>query len=129
MRCFYYYDSYRCLVLVNRQLTKSSFCKRAGALSGYAEDLFSRIYDSIFSEADDVYENFEEYYSVEYDSFEDYLRMKYSLSTAAMKSLMSDFSASEKRIYDVDVLSYGDSAVYEFWSADNMIERIASLLI
>lgn len=128
MRCIYYYDSYRCIILVNKQLTKQSFCEKAGALSGYAQDLFSRIYDSIFAESENIYTAYVKYYAVEYDSFEDYLRNKYMLLESQLDSLVVDFKSAMYDIYDVDLLSYGDSAVFEFWTSDYMIERIVVLL-
>ena len=65
---------------------------------------------------------------MEYDSFEDYLRNKYMLLESQLDSLVVDFKSAMYDIYDVDLLSYGDSAVFEFWTSDYMIERIVGLL-
>lgn len=42
------YDYCRYIMVVNRNLTKDYFLDKAGIRGGYAKDMFSRIYDSIF---------------------------------------------------------------------------------
>lgn len=48
------YDFCRYIMVVNRNLTKDYFLDKAGIRGGYAKDMFSRIYDSIFSESEDL---------------------------------------------------------------------------
>ncbi len=65
----YSYDSYKSLIVVNRNISKDYFLSRAGALHGYAKDMFSRIYDSIFSEAECVDDILNKYYYEEYEKW------------------------------------------------------------
>lgn len=129
MKCIYYYDAYKCLILANSSLNKDVFCKKAGANTGYAKDIFSRIYDSIFSEAEDVIECFNNYYVVEYNTFEDYLLNKYSIANDKVHEIIDTLHSHPLKLYDVDTLFYGDSAIYDFWSSDNMINRILDLIV
>jgi hypothetical protein len=47
----YNYDLYESLIVVDRRLTKKVFLQKAGIMSGkYAENMFSRLYDWLFSE-------------------------------------------------------------------------------
>lgn len=107
----YNYDYDKSLIVVDRRLTKEIFLQNAGIKQGkYAEDMFSRMYDWIFSEASYLEDVFEKYYKPEYDNFRDFLYKKYTLSNDAINELMSIKSQSENyTIIDVDELSSGDS--------------------
>ena len=126
----YAYDSYKSLIVVNRNLTKEYFLNKAGAESGYAKDMFSRIYDSIFAEAEAIDVVFDKYYKEEYGDIETYLYHKYCIETNDIKEIL-DFKNSniDYVIYDFAELDYGDSNTVVFAFSDDMYERITDMLL
>jgi hypothetical protein len=107
----YNYDLYKSLFVVDRRLTKDIFLQNAGIKRGkYAENMFSRMYDWIFSETTYLEDVFEKYYKPEYVDFRDFLYKKYTLSHETIDSLFAIKSKNENyTIIDVDELSSGDS--------------------
>ena len=106
----YSYDSYKSLIVVDRRLTKEVFLQNAGIKQGgYAEDMFSRMYDWIFLEATYLEDVFEKYYKPEYDDFRDFLYKKYILPNNVIEQMMSVRLENENyTIIDVDELSNND---------------------
>jgi len=106
----YNYDMYKSLIVVDRRLTKEIFLRNAGIQSGkYAEDMFSRMYDWIFSEATYLEDVFEKYYKPEYTDLRDFLYKKYTLSYKVIDEMFAIKAENENyTIIDVDELSSGD---------------------
>ena len=126
----YSYDSYKSLIVVNRNLSKDYFLSRAGALHGYAKDMFSRIYDSIISEAERVEDILKEFYSDEYEKIEDFLYFKYCINREDVDKIMQLVNSNENYIlYDFDELNYGDSGAVIFAFSLDMYERIINILL
>lgn len=126
----YSYDSYKSLIVVNRNLSKDYFLSRAGALHGYAKDMFSRIYDSIISEAERVEDILKEFYSDEYEKIEDFLYFKYCINREDVDKIMQLVNSNENYIlYDFDELNYGDSGAVMFAFSSDMYERIINILL
>ncbi len=126
----YSYDSYKSLIVVNRNLSKDYFLSRAGALHGYAKDMFSRIYDSIISEAERVEDILKEFYSDEYEKIEDFLYFKYCINREDVDKIMQLVNSNENYIlYDFDELNYGDSGAVIFAFSSDMYERIINILL
>ena len=126
----YAYDSYKSLIVINKNLTKEFFLNKAGAESGYAKDIFSRIYDSIFTEAEIVDVVFLEYYKEEYNDIETYLYCKYCIDMDDVKEIMElKNSNTDYVIYDFAELNYGNSNIVEFAFSDDMYERITDMLL
>jgi len=126
----YSYDSYKSLIVVNRNISKDYFLSRAGALHGYAKDMFSRIYDSIFSEAECVDDILNKYYYEEYEKMEDFLYSKYCINREDVNKIMQLVNSNEDYIlYDFDELNYGDSSAVTFAFSTDMYERIINILL
>jgi hypothetical protein len=91
---------YKSLIVIDRRLTKEMFLKNAGIKQGrYAEDMFSRMYDWIFSEARNLDDVFEKYYKPEYEDFRDFLYKKYTLSINIIDKLLAVKSENENLYY------------------------------
>jgi hypothetical protein len=133
----YNYDLYKSLIVVDRRLTKELFMQRAGIKQGkYAEDMFSRMYDWIFSEAIYLEDVFERYYKPEYRDFRDLLYKKYIIPNETLDTIMSEKSANENyTIIDFDELSSGDDGfiglVFDNGMDEpyNMYDKIIKLLL
>lgn len=133
----YNYDLYKSLIVVDRCLTKELFMQGAGIKQGkYAEDMFSRMYDWIFSEAIYLEDVFERYYKPEYRDFRDFLYKKYIIPNETFDTIMSEKSANENyTIIDFDELSSGDDGfiglVFDNGMDEpyNMYDKIIKLLL
>ena len=126
----YSYDSYKSLIVVNRNISKDYFLSRAGALHGYAKDMFSRIYDSIFSEAECVDDILNKYYYEEYEKMEDFLYSKYCINREDVNKIMHlVYSIEDYILYDFEELNYGDSSAVTFAFSTDMYERINNILL
>ncbi|MEC4086234.1 hypothetical protein [Myroides odoratimimus] len=123
------YDFYKSFWILNPNLTKEYFLIKVGARDGYAKNMFSRIYDCIFSELIDVEEEYEKYYSFEYESFAYYLYKKYNLKVEDIEELIHQINTFPNcRIYRKDDHSYGDYKVPQFITSEIMYDRIIKIL-
>jgi len=133
----YNYDLYRSLIVVDRRLTKDFFMQKAGIKQGkYAEDMFSRMYDWIFSEATYLEDVFEKYYKPEYRDFRDFLYKKYIIPDETLNEIMKEKNSNENyTIIDFDELSSGDNGfiglVFDNGMDEpyNMYDKIIKLLL
>lgn len=127
----YNYDSYRMLILVNQRLTKQIFLHKINVKKGSAaEELFSRMYDWLFSEAKFIEHDFEKYYKVEYNNFEDFLLKRYCVDKEIIKEFMSMKAINKDYILiDVDVLSYGDTGFMDLVFSEENENKFINLLL
>ena len=106
----YTYDCFRYIMVVNRNLTKDFFLDKAGIRGGYAKDMFSRIYDSIFSESEDLVDSYEKYYSQEFDSLELMLEKKYNVPKENVDMFIQDLRENaDYTLIGFDSFSYGEN--------------------
>lgn len=126
----YNYKPYESLITVDRGLTKEEFLHRSGTKSGYAKKLFEIIYDAIFSEAEDLRESFEKYYSVEYDSFLDYLRREFCLPRAEIEDINKVLSKGGENVTVIrwPQLNYGENGISDFIFSDELYEDFSTIL-
>jgi len=75
----YNYDEFgQLFVMIDKNINKDIFLEKVKVKSGtFADDLFSRVYDSLFSELINLEEEFEKYYSIEYESIKHFLYHKF----------------------------------------------------
>ncbi len=127
----YSYSSYRSLLVVNKRLTKNMFIEKAGVQKGkYAADMFSRMYDWIFSEANNVEEDYNLYYKVEYLSFKDFIRKKYCISNDSLKKILTLKEENENyTIIAFDELSTGYGEFIDFVFSDELHDRFINFLL
>lgn len=125
------YDSYMSILLINKNLTKEIFIEKAGASSGYAYNMFSRIYDSIESELINLDFEYDKYYSFEYNSLESFLYRKYNLNEDDIIMLMEERKKYPDCIlYRKDELSYGGNGqLTTFAFSEDMYDRIMNILL
>lgn len=125
----YYYDMYKCILLVNKNINKEWFLEKAGTKNGYARDMFSRLFDSIFAESMDVIKIYRKYYRQEFDSWEDMLYYKYCIPKDMIKFFHDALKENHNlTIIDFDTLSYGE-IVDDFLFSDKLRDRIQKLII
>ena len=126
----YAYDQYKSLIIVNKNISKDYFLNQSGASHGYALDMFSRIYECIFSEAESLEDIFERYYIQEYQDIKSILYHKYCINRDDVKMIMElKNSNPDYVIYDFDELNYGDSGSITFAFSEEICERITNLLL
>lgn len=123
----YTYDSYHYLLRVHKG-EKDDFLAQAGVKNGYAKEMFSSIYDAIFSEAKDVVEMYQDYYANEYRDFEHFLSMHYSIPSIIVKKLAKVEKEQDFRLIEFDALSYGGSAISDLVMSDDFIVRMYNWL-
>lgn len=123
------YDFYKSIWLINNSLTKEVFLEIVGAKDGYAKNMFSRIYDSVFSERIDMEREYNKYYSFEYESFEKYLYKKYNLEPDDIERLIEEKKKYPHcNIYRKDDHSYGDYQIPQLVTSEVMRDRINNIL-
>lgn len=123
------YDFYESLLLINSNLTKDIFLEKAGAQDRYSKDMFSRMFDSIFSELISVEEEYSKYYSFEYKSFEQFLYKKYNLDVEEIEKIMKLKKELPNCIlYRKEEFSYGEYGIMQFAFSDTMYERVCDIL-
>jgi hypothetical protein len=116
--------------VINKNITKEYFLMRAGAISGLAVELFTRIYDAIFYEAVDLDEIYAQYYSIEYDSLRTFLYHKFCIDNDIIDELMEvKNSNTDNAIIMIDELSYGKSDIITFAFSESMYDRTTNILL
>lgn len=123
------YDFYKSILVINGELTKEEFIKECGASSGYAKQVFERIYESIYSELVDLKNEYELYYNMEYYSFEQFLYRKLNISPQDIEKLI-EFSESKDylKIFKYRDYSSGDYGLGSFIYSEPMYDRIMALI-
>jgi hypothetical protein len=124
------YDFYKSILLVDSRLNKEIFLEYAAARSGYALEMFSRMYDSITSELINLEKQFCDYYAFEYITLERFLYIKYNIEEADIEKIMQEKQAnSHCVVYKRKDYAYGDYGLDDFAFSDPMYERIRDILL
>lgn len=117
------YDYYHYLMTVHCG-SKSDFLNKAGVQKGFAKQFFGDLYDSVFAESTDVGNIYERYYSKEYKSLKDFISMHYSLPEKTSKHFVDSIKNGEYRLLDFSSIDYGNSSFENFFTSDEMMERM-----
>ena len=124
-----HYDFYKGFWLINPKITLDFFLEKTGAEKGYALEMFTRMYNCIFSELINIEDEYLKYYSFEYETFETYLYKKYNLEIKQIKKIVRKKNKfSHCNIYKKDDYSYGDSSIPQFITSETMHKRINKIL-
>lgn len=124
------YSYSKSLLLINPNLTKEIFLRKVGAQSGYARQMFSRMYENIFSELISVDREYEKYYSFEYASLAKFLWKKYNIDSEDLEELISIRKDNPDCIlYRKDDYSYGDYGIGQFTFSETLYKRITDILL
>ena len=127
----YAYESYKSLIIINKRLTKDLFIKNADFEKGkYAANMFSRMYDWIFSEATFVEDDYEKYYKVEYKSLEEFIMKKYCINRKYLdKMMLLKKENNDYVIIDFDEISTGYSNFIDLVFSDELYDRFINFLL
>jgi len=124
------YDFFESIILIDSTLTKEKFLEFTGATSGYALDMFSRIFDSITSELIDLEKQFKEYYAFEYITMERFLFRKFNLESEDIDKIMREKKINPHCIiYKKRDYAYGNAGLDQFAFSEPMYERIFKILL
>lgn len=125
------YDWSTAFILINRKITKEGFIEKTGVKHGYSFQMFSRMFDAIFSELIDLEQEFDKYYAVEYDSIGHMLYKKYNLTTENIEHILKAKNDNPSCILyrTNDGFSFGDYGIIQFAFSDPMYDRITDLLL
>lgn len=108
--------------------TRNEFLNRAGTPKNFSRKMFGEIYDSIFTEATDVEQQYREYYGKEYADFTKFLSMNYSLPAEEVRKYAETLSSGKYRLLDFSTLDYGNASLENFFMSDEMFERMYNWL-
>lgn len=126
----YNYDYYKHLMIVNKHVTLQRFLEKSGAKTGFALSMFTHLYNSIFSEAHNLTDDFERYYKIEYESILHFICRKYSIPKDIAKELEEELMSNENYILiDYDSLSYGMNDNDSFLFGERLFDRVAQILM
>lgn len=124
---FYQYDTFSYLMPV-RNVTREDFLTSAGVKGNYAAVMFGGLYDAIFTEAEDVEDLYNKYYSNEYLDLRQFITMHYCVPMPTTEALVSVLQTEGNRIIDFSSIDYGDDSVDQFVISDEMFDRFYALI-
>lgn len=128
----YNYDDFGLFfIVIDKNINKEIFLSKVGVKKNtYAEDLFSRMYDAIFSELINLEEEFDKYYSIEYESIQHFLYHKFSIPPNVIKDFFN--LKSEKDSYTIfykkNFYSYGDYGIVRY-AFETLYDKITNILL
>lgn len=125
----YSYDFYKFLMIVNKNVTLQRFLERTGAKNGFAQEMFTHLYNSIFSESHNVTEEFEQYYQIEYEELDCFLHRRYSIPKEKVIEIVAELQSNPNNILiDYDSLSYGMNDNESFLFGEKLSDRVLQIL-
>lgn len=126
----YDYDFYESLLIVDSRLTKEKFLKRAGIISGYAEILFSKIYDALFSESEDLIQSFNKYYVDEFDDFYSYLKREFAIDDESFQQMYELLNVNPNlKVIRWSQLSFGENSMPDMIFGEEMGDKFKEILL
>lgn len=126
----YQYDSYKSILLVNKNLTLEKFFNEVGIENtSYAKDMFYRMYQAIFAETKNIEELYEKYYKQEYLSLNEFLYKKYCIDNDIIEDILKKKESNPNFILlDSDNFAYGDYGIFDYAFSEDMDNRIINIL-
>lgn len=125
----YGYDMYCYLIFAHKDLTEDYFLQKAGAVDGYAKELFMRIYKSLMAESEDVSHLYETFYKTEYSSLSEFIEKYYCLDIRYIDEIMAYLGNNPQlKLYDYKSLSVGEN-FDDFIYSETFYERFQQLLL
>ena len=124
------YDDFELMYVMHKEMNKEQFLSASGAAKGYANDMFSRMYDALTTESVDLADEYETYYQLEYENFFSFLYRKYNLTGKQVESTQEILSGDpDLRLYKKLEYCYDGSELRRFMSEEPMEDRITKILI
>jgi hypothetical protein len=125
------YDDNKSVYVIHKKLSRELFLKKIGVTSdSYAEEMFSRLYDCIYSELVDLQREYEEYYKMEYSDLYHFLYHKHNLSddqVSILEKLLKQ--TSDYKVFRKEDFTYGDYGIEQFGFSETMGDRITNILL
>jgi len=118
-------------IVIDKTINKEIFLSRIGVKKNtYAEDMFSRMYDGIFSELINLEEEYETYYQIEYKSLEHFLFHKFCVPDDVIKDFLKLKSENEDYtiFYKKNIYSYGDYGIIRY-AFETLYDKITNILL
>lgn len=129
----YNYDDFgQFFIIIDKNINKEIFLENVKVTpDSLAEDVFTRIYDSIFSELINLEEEFEKYYNVEYKNIQHFLYQKFCLPIEVVDDFFSLKSQRESYclFYKHEKDSYGDYSITRYAFSEEMYDKVTSILL
>lgn len=118
------------LKVVNKDLTLEKFLANAGINGGFGENMFSKIYNSVMAEAENMEDLYERYYKPEYESFRGFIGAKFAVPNEALEALMNGLNENENyTLIRYDSVNYGVNDVDEFIYGEDYGEKFTKLFL
>lgn len=123
------YNPFNSLIIVRSGLDLTTFLKSAGAQRGYAVRFFTKIYNCIFKESEDLKRSYERYYCCEFESFKDYIQQEFKLEDETIDEIFEALDSDKSlTLLRWDRYSYGESSLPDLIFDDGNIEPFTKLL-
>jgi hypothetical protein len=83
-------------VIMNRGCSKSDFLLAAQVIPGsFAEELVERIFECLVTQAIDIGDEYQKYYSQEYSSIEEFLYWKYNVDQKTLEEIIDNLQPGD----------------------------------
>lgn len=128
----YHYSNGFCehLKVVHKELTLEKFLSNAGLGHGFGATLFTRLYNSVMSEAENMEDLYERFYKQEYDCFSAFIGSKFALPNESLDLLMNGMNESDNyTLIYYDTLHYGMTDVDELIYGEDYEEKFNKLFL
>lgn len=129
----YNYDEFgHFFIILDKNINKDIFLSKINVKKNtYSENLFIRMYDSIFSELINIEEEFEKYYKLEYNSLKEFLFKKFCVPKDVIEKMYS--IKAERESYCINFkknyYSYGDYGMVQFTFSEKMYNKVMNILL
>lgn len=118
------------LKVVHKELALEKFLANAGINGGFGGNMFSKIYNSVMAEAENMENLYEHYYKPEYDNFREFIGAKFAVPNEALEALMNGLEENENyTLIRYDSLNYGVNDVDEFIYGEEYGEKFTKLFL
>lgn len=118
------------LKVVHKDLTLENFLYNARVVDGFGAELFTRLYNSVMSEAENMEVLYELFYKKEYDCFSTFIGSKFAIPKKSLNLLMNGMSESDNyTLIYYDSLHYGMTDVDELLYGEDYEEKFTKLFL
>lgn len=118
------------ILLMSKRRNKEKFIELAGIEpESYLSTVFSRVFDSLTSEASSLQDDYNLYYSDEYENFEQFLVKKENLNVEKANEFIKKLNENTHLdIYKKDSGAYGDYSLENFIFSEALFQKLEKLI-
>ena len=118
------------LKVVHKDLSLDRFLKNAKLGEGFGAILFTRLYNSVMSEAENMELIYERFYKQEYDSFSCFIGSKFAIPNKSLTLLMNGMKESKHyTLINYNTLHYGMPDVDDLFYGEDYEELFTKLFL